>query len=320
MKTVPFFLRVARLVLPVLVVGWLMPTAGAQQITVKFPDPSSKVENPLVACYDGCLTFAFDSRTNNSSGFHTASSQSVSYAGLQVTNVARQDATISTTAAGLTITGKVEVSCFAANSQVAASAIWDGIESSLVLAFSSDHPMAYSIQATTDFITSPLEYSAIAMTGLSSGGYSGVHLPDLVAFGRLAIPSAAETAPTASGTANGILPAGTYYFEARAHSASYVDPGHPDASEHFLAAFDLNVTNVPPQPPLITGLSASEANGFNLVWTAFQSGRYRVLASPDLGAWSEWVPAAVAPSGLNTNAVSAAIGPRTGFYRVEYLP
>jgi hypothetical protein len=127
------------------------------------------------------------------------------------------------------------------------------------------------------------------------------------------------TAPSASGTSTGVFTNGTYYFIARVHSMTYVDPDHSPMSEHFLVTFNLTVTYVP-QPPVIVAFTPNGTGAFNLVWNAPQPGNYRVLSSTNLIDWVETIPAAAWPSGLNTNTVNAIPGLGQGFFRIEYLP
>jgi hypothetical protein len=168
--------------------------------------------------------------------------------------------------------------------------------------------------------TNATETVPIAVVGLDHNGDITAALPDIAAYGSITYPGGAASAPSASGTNTGVFPAGTYYFIARVHSSSGVDTVNTPMAEHFLATFNLSVTYLPPQPPVITAFTPDGAGGFNLIWNAPQAGNYRVLSSTNLIDWAEAIPSAAQPTGLNTNAVSAFPASNAGFFRLEFLP
>src|ERR1039457_2572388 len=166
-----------------------------------------------------------------------------------------------------------------------------------------------------------VETVPIAMVRLDHYGGDETSLTDIVAHGSAMQEGGVTflTAPSASGTSTGVFANGTYYFIARVHSATYVDPFNTPMAEHFLVTFNLTVTYVP-QPPDRVAFTPNGTGAFNLVWNAPQPGNYRVLSSTNLIDWVEAIPAAAWPSGLNTNAVSVIPGANRGFFRIEYLP
>ena len=301
------------------------PAAEAQNLTLQFPTQARRVLIPFFAddSHGGSFSDTFVAITNVAGTFNIIGTEATpgnfDFCGAHCT--ASQDSTVTATATNLSITGQVEISSAgtAVSLQDGSGAgVWSGL-SEIFIGFTIDLPFTYSLQATTTMDTNLTETVPIAMAGISTGGDSSSSLPDVVAYGSMAFPSGVVTAPSASGTNTGVLAAGTYYFIARVHSESSVDPVHSPMSEHFLVTFNLGVTYVP-QPPVIMALTPNGAGAFNLIWNAPQPGNYRVQSSADLTTWSELIPVASLPIGLNTNLVSALTASNQGFFRVEYLP
>jgi hypothetical protein len=242
---------------------------------------------------------------------------------VSASNTASQDSTITATDDSLSIVGQLAITCSCTAVQTQngeGSAIWPGIQADLHCGFVFALPFSYSLKATTQLNASMLDTACTAMVGISDAGVETTSLPNLVAYGSVMFPGGTDHAALSGGTSTGILPAGRYYFIARVHSATTVEPKDSPVTEAFAASFVLTATAVPPQPPAIVALKSTGAGNFDLVWKAFQPGNYRVQTSADLGAWSELLPAAPRASGLNTNAVGTVAVPGAGFYRIEYLP
>ena len=265
----------------------------------------------------------FVAYTNVAGTFNVSDTESTSASFFYVSAgcTASQNSTITATATNLSITGQVEISASgsAVSSQFGVGyASWAGL-SEMVSGFTIDRYFTYSLQATTTMLTNATETVPIAMVGISDNGDPGTSLPDIVAYGSVTYPGGVATAPAASGTNTGVFTAGTYYFIARVHSMTEVDPVNTPMTEHFLVTFNLNVTYVP-QPPDRVAFTPNGTGAFNLVWNAPQPGNYRVLSSTNLIDWVEAIPAAAWPYGLNTNTVSTIPGANRGFFRIEYLP
>jgi hypothetical protein len=308
----------------------LVPAARGQNLTLLQPALYRRVLIPF---------YAYDNRPSSSQSYQdqftaiTNIAGEINFSGIESTPVsfqdvsaacaATQDATVTATATSLSVTGQVEIasSGSAFSSQdTGGAASWTGL-SEIIVGFSIDRSFTYSLSVATTMNTNATETFPTAYAGLDTSGDSAVSLPNVVAYGALTVPGPQLlTAPSAGGTNTGVLAPGNYYFIARVHTASGVDSTSSPMSEHFLVAFNLSITYPPPQPPVITAFTPDSAGGFNLIWNAPQAGNYRVLSSTDLVAWSELIPAAAAPSGLNTNVVSATAGPGAAFFRIQYLP
>jgi hypothetical protein len=332
MKTKIFGLCPGKIILAAFLFTLFAPAAGAQNLTLIFPSDARRVLIPFGSSdsHGGSYGDTFVAITNVAGAFNISGTVSTpgnyDFCGAHCT--ASQDSTITATATNLSITGQVEISSAGTAVNIegqpsgngSGSASWAGL-SEMFIGFTIDRYFTYSLQATTTMNTNSTETVPIAMVGLDHYGDAETSLPDIVAYGSAMQEGGGIflTAPSASGTNTGVFTNGTYYFIARVHSASYVDPDHSPMSEHFLVTFNLTVTYVP-QPPDRVAFTPNGTGAFNLVWNAPQPGNYRVLSSTNLIDWVEAIPAAAWPSSLNTNAVSAIPGLGQGFFRIEYLP
>ena len=332
MKTKIFGLCPGKIILAAFLFTLFAPAAGAQNLTLIFPSDARRVLIPFGSSdsHGGSYGDTFVAITNVAGAFNISGTVSTpgnyDFCGAHCT--ASQDSTITATATNLSITGQVEISSAGTAVNIegqpsgngSGSASWAGL-SEMFIGFTIDRYFTYSLQATTTMNTNSTETVPIAMVGLDHYGDAETSLPDIVVYGSAMQEGGGIflTAPSASGTNMGVFTNGTYYFIARVHSASYVDPDHSPMSEHFLVTFNLTVTYVP-QPPDRVAFTPNGTGAFNLVWNAPQPGNYRVLSSTNLIDWVEAIPAAAWPSSLNTNAVSAIPGLGQGFFRIEYLP
>ncbi len=326
MKANIFGLGCSHIPLAALLFTMFVPAGRAQNLTMIYPSQARRVVVPFYAddSHGGSYQPSFFTFTNVGGLFNVSDTESSpgSFDHVSATCTASHDSIITATSTSLSITGKLEISSSgsAVSSETGSgSASWSDL-SEIFIGFTIDQSFAYSLQASTVMNTNSTETSPIAFVGLDHHGDSPGSLPDIVAYGSEAYPGGFTTAPSAAGTSTGVFTAGTYYFIARVHSMTSVDPDHTPMSEHFLVTFNLSVTYLPPQPPLITAFTPGGANQFNLVWNAPQAGNYRVLSSTNLAAWSELIPSAAAPSGLNTNVVNGIPGSGAGFFRIQYLP
>jgi hypothetical protein len=327
MKTKIFGLCPGKIILAAFLFTISVPAADAQTLTLQLSNQARRVLDEMFSNdthhggYTGPLFAAF---TNVAGAFDASDTETTpngnDFVGAHCT--ALQNSIITATATSLSVTGQVEISSSGTaveNMSGEGSAIWEGL-SEVDFSFVIDKPFTYSLQATTTLNTNLLETVPIALVGLGKNSDGTIELPDLAAYGSLTSPGGTiYTAPSASGTSSGVLSAGTYYFVARVHSYSSVDPIHSPASEDFTTSFNFTVTYVP-QPPDKVAFTPNGTGAFNLVWNAPQPGNYRVLSSTNLIDWVEAIPAAAWPYGLNTNAVNAIPGSGQGFFRVEYLP
>jgi hypothetical protein len=267
----------------------------------------------------------FSAITNTAGEFnvagHTATPGTEDFTEVTAACNIAQDTVVAATTTSLSITGQLEIvsSGSAVNlSDRGGTASWAG-SSALVIGFSIDRPFTYTLSANTLLNTNTTELVPRANVGLDTNGGAGEQaLPNYVAYGSTVDSGHTAYYAPASGTNTGVLPAGNYYMNARVQTQSGVDGDHSPMAEHFLVAFNLSVSYVPPQPPVITAFTPDGAGGYNLIWNAPQAGNYRVLTSADLMGWSEAIPSAAASTGLNTNTISA--GPGAAFFRMEYLP
>ena len=326
MKT-KIFSRCPGIIIPaVFLFALFAPAAEAQTLTLVFPSDARRVLIPFYASdtHGGPYQPYFAAITNVAGVFNISDTESTPASDFYVSAActASQNSTITSTATNLSITGQVEISSSgsAVSSQLGAGfATWTGL-SEMFIGFTIDRYFTYSLQVTTTMNTNLTETVPIAMVGISDDGDSSSSLPDIAAYGGFMDPGGTfHTAPSASGTNTGVFTAGPYYFIARVHSQTSVDPTHSPMAEHFLATFNLTVTYVP-QPPDRVAFTPNGTGAFKLVWNAPQPGNYRVLSSTNLIDWVEAIPAAAWPYGLNTNAVSVIPGANRGFFRVEYMP
>jgi hypothetical protein len=302
----------------------LVSAARAQNLTT--PYESRRVLIPFYASdsHGGTYQPLLSATTNDTGAFDYSFTASTpdSFFYVSAGCTASQDSTITATATNLSITGQLEISSSgsAVNSQAGGGyASWAGL-SEIVSGFTIDQPFTYSLQVTTSMLTNETETVPTAMVGISDDGDSGSGLPDILAYGSTVdTGGTAHVAPSASGTSTGVFSNGTYYLVARVHSNSGVDADHSPMSEHFLATFNLTVSYLPPQPPVITAFTADGTGAFNLAWNAPQPGNYRVVSSTNLLDWIESLPSASYPAGANTNLFpGSAVG--GVFFRVQYLP
>jgi hypothetical protein len=328
MKTNIFGLRLgkSKIILAAFLFAISVPAAGAQTLTLVFPSDARRVLIPFYASdtHGGPYQHYFAAITNVAGAFNISDTESTPASDFYVSAActASQNSTITSTATNLSITGQVEISSSgsAVSSQLGAGyASWTGL-SEMFIGFTIDRCFTYSLQAATTMNTNVTETVPEAYVGLDHNGDNSSSLPDIVAYGSaMYLGGTFLTAPSASGTSTGVFTNGTYYFIARVHSMTDVDPLNMPMAEHFLVTFNLTVTYVP-QPPDRVAFTPNGTGAFNLVWNAPQPGNYRVLSSTNLIDWGEAIPAAAWPSGLNTNVVSAISGASRGFFRVEYLP
>jgi hypothetical protein len=332
MTTKIFSLYAGKILLAAFLFALFVPAAGAQNLTLVFPSDARRVLIPFYAndSHGGGGGGNFVAITNVAGAFNISDTEATPAADFYVSAActASQNSIITATATNLSITGQVEISSAGTaviitgqpSGNGEGSASWAGL-SEMFIGFTIDRYFTYSLQATTTMNTNSTETVPMAYVGLSQYGDSATSLPEIVAYGSAAMFGGGIflTAPSASGTNTGVFTAGTYYFIARVHSASSVDPDHSPMAEEFKTTFNLNVTYVP-QPPDRVAFTPNGTGAFNLVWNAPQPGNYRVLFSTNLTTWSELIPASAQPSGLNTNVVSAISGANRGFFRVQYLP
>ncbi len=326
MKTKILGLCSGKTILTAFLLTILVPAAGAQTLTLVFPSDARRILLPFYASdsHGGSYQPYFAAITNVAGTFDISDTESTpaSFFYVSAACTASQNSTITSTATNLSITGQVEISSSGSavsSESGAGSASWAGL-SEMFIGFTIDSYFMYSLQATTTMLTNATDTVPMAYVGLDHNGDSGSSLPDIVAYGSLTDTGGIiHTAPSASGTNTGVFTAGTYYFIARVHSMTEVDPVNTPMTEHFLVTFNLTVTYVP-QPPDRVAFTPNGTGAFNLVWNAPQPGNYRVLSSTNLIDWVEAIPAAAWPYGLNTNTVNAIPGSGQGFFRVEYLP
>lgn len=330
METKIFSLYAGKIILAAFLFTIFVPAAGAQNLTLIFPSDARRVLIPFGASdsHGGSYGDTFVAITNVTGAFNISGTESTpgnyDFCGAHCT--ASQDSIITATVTNLSITGQVEISSAGTaviitgqpSGNGEGSADWAGL-SEMFIGFTIDRSFAYSLQATTTMNTNSTETVPMAYVGLDHYGDDASSLPDIVAYGSAMKAAGFVTAPSASGTSTGVFTNGTYYFIARVHSMTDVDPDHSPMSEHFLVTFNLTVTYVP-QPPDRVAFTPNGTGAFNLVWNAPQPGNYRVLSSTNLIDWVEAIPAAAWPYGLNTNTVSAIPGSGQGFFRIEYLP
>jgi hypothetical protein len=326
MKTKIYGLCLGKIMLAAFLFAIFAPAAEAQNLTLVFPTQARRVLIPFYASdsHGGPYQPFFAAITNVAGTFNISDTESTPASDFYVSAActASQNSTITSTATNLSITGQVEISSSgsAVSSQLGSGAAsWAGL-SEMVIGFTIDRYFTYSLQATTAMNTNVTETVPMAYVGLDHNGDNASSLPDIVAYGSAMYPGGTfYTAPSASGTNTGVFTAGTYYFIARVHSMTDVDPANTPMSEHFLATFNLTVTYVP-QPPDRVAFTPNGTGAFSVVWNAPQPGNYRVLSSTNLIDWVEAIPAAAWPYGLNTNTVNVIPGSGQGFFRVEYLP
>jgi hypothetical protein len=326
MKMKIFMLCPGKTILAAFLFALFAPAAGAQNLTMVFPGQARRILIPFYASdsHGGTYQPYFAAITNVAGVFNISDTESTPADFFYVSAgcTASQNSTITSTATNLSITGQVEISSSgsAVSSQDGSGAAsWAGL-SEMFIGFTIDRYFTYSLQATTTMNTNATETVPMAYVGLDDHGDTGTSLPDIVAYGSAMYAGGNfYTAPSASGTNTGVFTAGTYYFIARVHSMSGVDPVNTPMTEHFLVTFNLSVTYVP-QPPDRVAFTPNGSGAFNLVWNAPQPGNYRVLSSTNLIDWVEAIPAAAWPYGLNTNAVNVVPGSGQGFFRVEYMP
>jgi hypothetical protein len=332
MKTKIFSLYAGKIILAAFLFTIFVPAAGAQNLTLIFPSDARRVLIPFGASdsHGGGYGDTFVAITNVAGAFNISGTVSTpgNYDFCSAHCTASQNSTITSTATNLSITGQVEISSAGTVVSItgqpsgngSGSADWAGL-SEMFIGFTIDRYFTYSLQATTTMNTNVTETVPMAYVGLDHYGDDASSLPDIAAYGSRMSTGGGTflTAPSASGTNTGVFTAGTYYFIARVHSASSVDPVNTPMTEHFLVTFNLNVAYVP-QPPDRVAFTPNGTGAFNLVWNAPQPGNYRVLSSTNLIDWVEAIPAAAWPYGLNTNTVNDIPGSGQGFFRIEYLP
>jgi hypothetical protein len=325
MKTKIFNCGPGRILLATVLFAWFVPLAEAQNLTLILGSQARRVLNSLVSFDSHGGTYSSPNPyaiTNVAGPFNVSDTESTPGSDFYVSAAitASQNSTITSTSTNLSVTGQVEISASgsAVDSQAGiGSALWSGTLSEMFIGFTIDRSFTYSLTVSTVMNTNSSETVPIAMAGLDD---SGDEWPDLVAYGSMAYPGGVDTAPSASGTSTGVFTKGTYYFIARVHADSGVQPSTSPTAEYFLATFNLSVNYLPPQPPVITAFTPNSLNGFQLTWNAPQAGNYRIVSSADLTTWTELIPSSAQPSGLNTNTVSAISGSGQDFFRIEYLP
>jgi hypothetical protein len=323
MKTKVFRLIFLKIIFPVFLILLSIPATDAQTLTLNSQFLDRRVLNQFYASdsHGGTYQPYFVAITNVDGAFNFSDTEStpVNFYYVSSSSTASQNSTIASTATNLSITGVEEISTSGSavadmNGEGAGS--WSDL-SEMVIGFTIDHPFTYSLQVTTTMNTNSVESAPIAVAGIDNHGDVEASLPDIVAYGSMAYPGGSVATPSASGTSTGFLTNGTYYFIARVHSESFVNPDYTPAAEEFKVTFNLNVMYVP-QAPVITAFKPNGLSTFNLIWNAPQSGNYRVLSSSNLITWSELIPAAAKPSGMNTNNVSA--NGASEFFRIQYVP
>jgi hypothetical protein len=325
MKTKIVRLIFLKIILPIFLIPLFIPATDAQTLTVQYQFTDRRVINNFYASdsHGGAYQPYFVAFTNVDGTFNFSDTESapIGFYYVSASSTASQNSTIASTATNLSITGQMEIS--ASGSAVAdmsgeGAASWSDL-SEMIVGFTVDRPFTYSLQVTTTMSTNSAETVPVAVAGIDDHGDVVASLPDIVAYGGMAYPGGFATTPSASGTGTGVLTNGTYYFIARVHSESLVNPNNTPAAEEFAVTFNLNVAYAP-QAPVIVAFAPNGAGAFNLIWNAPQAGNYRVLSSTNLTTWSELIPAAAQPLGLNTNAISAIPSSDQGFFRIEYLP